>query len=154
RDGSRDSRRRAGARPVPARSGGELPAERATRVAQILPLLDERVFERAVRAARGWRRPAARMGSGVGGTPVPFSVGIRSSARSPCATSGEAVSQRGEGPAPDGVPGGGVAGGGGGGGPRRRRPPTSILTSPASGSRRQNDRRPRQLCVEHVGIEV
>ena len=101
-------------RPVPARSGGELSAAGAAWVAGILALLDDRLLERTVRAARRCRGAAARVGVGVAAPPVFFPVGIRSPAGAPCAAPGEIVSHRGEGHAADGVSGGRVAGGGGG----------------------------------------
>src|SRR5207249_6347270 len=95
-----------------ARGRGELLAPGSARLARLLALLDRGFREDPVLTARERRRAAPRVGDRVESARFRFTLGIRGPAGAPGATSGEAVSQRGEGHAPDGVPGGGVAGGG------------------------------------------
>src|SRR5205807_10084101 len=113
-----------------ARGRGELRTARSTRVAGVLALLVGRLYERPVRAGWGTERATLRVDHGVGATDVPIAVGIRGPAGAPGATPGQVESQRGEGHAPDGVPGGRVARGGGGAGPRQRSHSACLVLTP------------------------
>src|SRR6184192_2366201 len=101
-------------------------------MARLLALLVDGLCASAVFGDRQRRRPAPRVGDGVESARLRFSLGIRGPVRAPCATPGEVVSQRGEGRAADGVPGGGVAGGGGGAGAHARSAAT-FLVQPQAG---------------------
>src|SRR4029077_13310449 len=87
-DGARATRPPARGGSVPARGGGELCVARSARTA-VFTLLDDGVFDSAVRAARRGVGPAARMGNGVATAALSFSLAIRGAPRAPLADTGE-----------------------------------------------------------------